>query len=413
VVFTRRIADPQFGLKLTGKVGRTTIAALAADDRSPGESVPPGDPSFGHRAFFNVLRFSRDLHRQSSLGMIWSDREYRHAFNRVLGADGRWKFSKTTGVDFQVLKSFSRDLEGSGKEGGAVHFSFDHSSRRWNSYLGYSERSPEFEVASGFVPRVDYRSLGGYLGHAFRPEGRWVVSWQPYLSGSVLLDHKSVRQEYASNPGVWVEFARGTHGYGRYSYRRERYEDIDFLQRHYEFGLYTRRSRWVSAGLSYEAGQQINYSPAEGLSPFLGQQEELSFRVTLHPTTRLAVENLVLQNRLLALEESRNVFNNNIFRSKLNYQFTPRLSLRVIGVFSNVLPSEALSSLEYAKNLSGDVLLTYLVHPGTALYLGYSNVLENYDRWALGQSGVLDRSRSDLLSTAAGLFVKFSYLFQF
>jgi len=135
--------------------------------------------------------------------------------------------------------------------------------------------------------------------------------------------------------------------------------------------------------------------------------------MTVRPTTRLAVENTVLENRFLTIARRQNVFNNNIFRSKWNYQFTPRLSLRVIGQYSNVLPTAALSSLEYAKSLAGDVLLTYLLHPGTALYVGYSNLLENYNRGLLAGAGALDRSPTDMLSTAAGLFVKFSYLYRF
>jgi len=71
------------------------------------------------------------------------------------------------------------------------------------------------------------------------------------------------------------------------------------------------------------------------------------------------------------------------------------------------------SAVEYAKTLAGDILLTYLLHPGTALYVGYSNLLENYNLLALGQAARLERSRAGLISTAAGLFVKFSYLYGF
>jgi hypothetical protein len=164
--------------------------------------------------------------------------------------------------------------------------------------------------------------------------------------------------------------------------------------------------------MNYEWGQEINFSPPDGSRPFLGQGDEVEFRMTIRPTTRLAVENLVLENRFLTTGGNKNIFNNNIFRSKWNYQFTPRLSLRVIGQYSNILPSEQYTSLEYSKSVVGDVLLTYLLHPGTALYVGYSNTLENYDRLAL-QEALLDRARSGLLSTAAGLFVKFSYLYHF
>ena len=65
LVFTRRIVDPQFGVRLTGKQGPYAIGALVADDQSPGEIVPPEDPVAGKRAFFGIFRLSRDIFRQS------------------------------------------------------------------------------------------------------------------------------------------------------------------------------------------------------------------------------------------------------------------------------------------------------------------------------------------------------------
>src|SRR6267142_4545523 len=40
--FSRRIADPQFGARMTGKAGDWTLGALVIDDRHPGEGQPPG-----------------------------------------------------------------------------------------------------------------------------------------------------------------------------------------------------------------------------------------------------------------------------------------------------------------------------------------------------------------------------------
>jgi Domain of unknown function (DUF5916) len=413
VVFTRRIADPQFGLRLTGKTGRTTIAALAADDRSRGESVAATDPAFGRRAYFNVFRLSRDIGRESSMGLIWSDREFMGSYNRVGGVDGRLKISPTTGLDFQALESFSHDLEGNSTQGKGIHVSIDHSAPHWNAWTGYDVLAPNFQVDSGFIERVDIRALHGGVGYTFRPESRWVVAWQPNFRANWILDHTNVRQDLVSNPGLWVEFAGGTRAYGNYFCKRERYNGLDFLKHQYRLGFSSRASRWFSWNMSYEIGQQINYSPADGTDPFLGQGDELEFHLTVQPTQRLAVENTVLQSRLLTIEGSQNVFNNNVFRSKWNYQFTQRLSLRMIGQYTNVLPTTDLTSLERSKNLTGDVLLTYLVHPGTAIYVGYDNSLDNYNRDLLAQSDVLARTRNDLLSTSGAFFVKFSYLYQF
>ena len=68
------------------------------------------------------------------------------------------------------------------------------------------------------------------------------------------------------------------------------------------------------------------------------------------------------------------------------------------------------TSLETRRNLNADVLLTWLRSPGTALYLGYNNNLENIDpALTLTPTGLL-RTPRGLISDARQFFVKVSYL---
>src|SRR5207249_3198092 len=67
---------------------------------------------------------------------------------------------------------------------------------------------------------------------------------------------------------------------------------------------------------------------------------------------------------------------NHLARSRLNYQFTREFSLRMIVDYNGVLENPALVNLQRQKRVTGDVLLTYLIHPGTALYVGYTDRLE-------------------------------------
>src|SRR5207237_3477748 len=75
LVFTRRIADPTFGVRLTGKQGPWNLGFLIADDRSPGVIVPDNDPLHGQRAYFAIGRVIRDLGRQSRIGAVFTTRE--------------------------------------------------------------------------------------------------------------------------------------------------------------------------------------------------------------------------------------------------------------------------------------------------------------------------------------------------
>ena len=56
-----------------------------------------------------------------------------------------------------------------------------------------------------------------------------------------------------------------------------------------------------------------------------------------------------------------------------------------------MLANRALVELDRTKHLTVDVLMTYLVHPGTALYVGYT---DGYDNVALDPDGVRHPTRS-------------------
>jgi hypothetical protein len=67
-------------------------------------------------------------------------------------------------------------------------------------------------------------------------------------------------------------------------------------------------------------------------------------------------------------------------------------------------------ALDRTKHVSADVLFTYLVHPGTALYVGYT---DGYDSIALDSASHLVPIRNPTTSTGRQFFVKTSYLFRF
>jgi hypothetical protein len=101
MLFTRRIADPTFGVRLTGKQGPWNLGFLVTDDRSPGLIVPNNDPLYGTRAYFAIARVSRDLGEQSSIGAMYTDREYQGSFNRVGGLDGTLHSNKNWNASYR------------------------------------------------------------------------------------------------------------------------------------------------------------------------------------------------------------------------------------------------------------------------------------------------------------------------
>jgi hypothetical protein len=99
-------------------------------------------------------------------------------------------------------------------------------------------------------------------------------------------------------------------------------------------------------------------------------------------------------------------------RSKWNYQFTKELSARIILQYASVLANPQISSLAPTKNFNADFLITYLVHPGTAVYMGYNGNLANLDRRLIPTTNGLLTTRDAFLNDSRQFFVKVSYLFR-
>jgi len=114
-------------------------------------------------------------------------------------------------------------------------------------------------------------------------------------------------------------------------------------------------------------------------------------------------------NRYRDRTTSEAAFSNHIIRSKWNYQFTRELSLRFIAQYNSTLANPNFTELSTAKNFNTDVLVTWLLNPGTAVYVGYNTNMAYPDPTFTGPGAPPNRFIND----ARGLFVKASYLFRF
>jgi hypothetical protein len=178
--------------------------------------------------------------------------------------------------------------------------------------------------------------------------------------------------------------------------------------------------KWLAFETSYMAGDDVNYYPDSGRDPFLGSMKRATAGFTLRPGPRLRIQETYLYSGLWTSRKSglqdlpngTSVFNNHILRSKVNYHFDRQASLRAIVDYNGVLPNDPLVSLEREKHVGLDLLFTYMVNPGTAVHVGYTDL---YDNWRLDptRSPELQRTQFPDLNTGRQAFVKLSYLFRF
>ena len=115
------------------------------------------------------------------------------------------------------------------------------------------------------------------------------------------------------------------------------------------------------------------------------------------------------------------VYESQTLRTKINYQFTRAFSLRTIVEYDSVGRDPFVSALDRTKQVSAQVLLTWLPHPGTAIYVGYDSDLQNLDRSLCNRiaTGACDPTNTDqpratqYLNDGRQIFIKASYLLRF
>jgi folate-dependent phosphoribosylglycinamide formyltransferase PurN len=100
-------------------------------------------------------------------------------------------------------------------------------------------------------------------------------------------------------------------------------------------------------------------------------------------------------------------------RLSWKYQINRKLSLRFIAQYNTVDANSKQTSLQTIKNFNVDFLIIYLIYPGTAIWIGYNNNLQNIDPALLPDSSGLRRTDHSLINDGRQLFIKVSYLLRF
>jgi hypothetical protein len=93
----------------------------------------------------------------------------------------------------------------------------------------------------------------------------------------------------------------------------------------------------------------------------------------------------------------------------------PRTIRSLILQYNSVLSNPTISALPRTKNFDTDFLITYLVHPGTAIYVGYNTDLGNLNRDLAVDpiTGFIQTTPRGYINDSRQFFVKASYLFRF
>ncbi len=439
LIYTRQIVSPDAGVKLAGKEGPWTLAAIAASDATS-QSLT------GHHPLFTITRIKHDLGPTSSVGFVGTAREDGNDYSRLAGADLHIVHSRLYFVELQGVASWTSDSAGMHR-GSLMQAVWDRTGRNWGFHLQGTAVAPSFQAAAGFVNRTGFADLSyfnRFTGYGSR--GALVETWSTFQRIDRLWSYDGVgrqspvegsegvslqatlREWWQPNLSVSHQFFRfdaNSIGYGGAPYGNYRVgltpagtttipfaipgELNNLLSA--SAGLTTPTWRGFTGTVSFGTGATAIFPEASR-----GTETSVSSQVNLRPTPAIRIS--AQYTRLVLHRRDGSWFSTEeIPRLKVEYQATRSIFFRVVGQYTD-LSSDALRDPTtggpiviggsvvgptVSKQLRVDWLFSYRPSPGTLIYVGYGASCSEFDaRCAVGRQ---------TNRTADGFFAKISYLF--
>jgi hypothetical protein len=379
LVFTRTIADPAAGLKITGKSGPHLYGALFARDEITNILIP-GDESSDF-AFLDTAststfaRYRAEVGKSATIGGLLSSRRGDGYDNTVLAMDGYHRATEQDNIRVQLAGSRTTypaaiatafDQPDGAFTGHALRASYSHTDRAWDWGADYAELSPEFRADSGFISQVGVRQGEVFFQRRIRGgEDRWFRNL--YLTGGV----DSTRQfdgdwnEWGADLGATYQGPRQTEISINLAPNQEYFAGRTYHNFRHSISASTQVSPDVSVYLSVNAGENIDFTNAQP-ADFVTVSPGASLNIGRRFRGEL---DYVWQQ--FETESGQRIFTVHLPQARLLYHFSRRAFVRT------VLQYQTLDRVtEHSRDLLTQLLFSYRWNAQTVILAGYS---DNYE----------------------------------
>lgn len=382
-IHSRTVADPEWGVKLTGKEGKNAIGFFMARDTITNLIIPSSQgsrlTSLDMHNTSTALRYRRDVGKSSTVGIVFTNREGDDYLNRVAGIDGDVRFSKKDQIQFQYIGSQTRYpdeiVTGFGQidgkfSGNAMDFIYRHVTRNVYVSAHYQGVSPNFRSDVGFTDQTGTRLYDLYGRYTWRKKkGHWYSRLD--IRGLLLYmtdyDNHMLKRMYQGQfiyYGPLQSYLSLTTAFGKQAYLGKEFRDNKVT-----IDARIRPAGNLFLGVSSIYGDQIDVSNVRAgtrlrLNPYIqyniGKQGYLELD---HVYEKLNVD-------------GGRLYTANLSNFRFVYQFNRRTFLRTILQYADYKYNPGLYNNPrdpVYKKLFSQFLFSYKLNPRTVLFLGYSD----------------------------------------
>ena len=384
VIYTRTMRNPHWGIKLTGKEGANAVGVYMVEDDITNLIFPGSQNSLSTSVAQSntstVLRYGRDIWNNSTVGVLFTNRNGADYYNRVYGLDGNLRLSKNDEVVFQFLGSSTKydaaNMETFNQPKGtfqdkAISATYTHKTRFHQADFSYMDIGKNFRADLGFIPQVGVRRFRGSSIYEWRAKKNdsWWSRFQLRNTAHYIADDQGKLLDKALvNSFTYLGTYQTTVTVGN-SISRQQYNEVEFTLTQFNIAAGITPTGYLSIQIQSSLGDGIDYVNTRkgrkiSITPYL--LYNLGAHLRLNLSHNLEKMN-VLGNRL---------YTANISQASIVYFFNAKIFIRSILQYYNynynvsnyLYPTEP----EF-KQVFTQFLFSYKINPRTVLFLGYSD----------------------------------------
>ena len=410
LLFTRTIADPVAGAKLTGKSGPNSYGVLVTRDEITNFLVPFDQSSFrtsiDRGSDTAALRYRRDLGKRATAGLFVASRTGDEYSNQVVSGDSYLRLTERDSLRVQAAGSraeYPLALQPFGQpagtlDGHALLASYSHNDRDWSLWSGYSEVAPGFRADMGLFNQVGVRS--GNAGAQRRIRGgpeKWFRNLYLSVGGDARQHWDGDWTEWGSDISATYEGSRQTSIELLIAPNQEHFAGTTYHNTRFSIDASTQVTSDLNAGLFVNWGETIDFTNRRA-ADFVTVQPYTTFHVGQHFSGTASWVRQVFRT-----PAGEHVFTASLPQTRLLYHFNRRMYVRAILQYRDVdrSPGQYLVGVgRESRGLLSQLLFSYRLDAQTVFLAGYS------DNYAATEA-------VDLSQTNRAVFLKLSYAWLF
>ena len=382
LVFTRTIADPSAGLKLTGKSGPHAYGVLFARDEITNLLIPGAESStltsIPGESTTAAGRYRREFGKNTSTGGLLTLRRGVDYENSVAAVDAFHRVSERDSVRVQFSGSRTAYPTSGTFSGHAGFASYSHNDRNWSYGASYAELSPDFRADTGVIQQVGVREGSAFATRRIRggPD-RWFRNLYLELSGDTTREFDGEWNEWGSDISVTYEGPRQTTVDLLVAPNQEYFRGTTYHHLRYSISTSTQLSRDVFAGVSVRWGENIDFTNLRSadtvtISPFADFNIGRRFR-----------GEIAWDRQWFDTKDGGRIFTVDLPQARFLYHFSGRAFARAIVQYRSLERDPALYIVPVrAKqtDLLTQLLLSYRLNAQTVFLAGYSDDYDNSEQ---------------------------------